>query len=160
MGERVTRAAAPGPDHTMADVDAGTLPARVSIDPNVRVRGNQTFTGFDDCDRIPAIGEPVTVYEDEAGIEGPAVCAGLDEAKRLVYLDVDWANLVCRTCRNTGFACEDHPQLPWEGAHGPTALHPEHGGAGMPCPACCDPIPQDGTRAICDAFTPRHLRTT
>jgi len=65
---------------------------------------------------------------------------------------------VCRDCLDTGYACEDHPQFPWEGVHGPTPLHGEHGGAGMPCPTCCDPIPQDGTHAVSDAFTPRHLR--
>ncbi len=68
------------------------------------------------------------------------------------------ADFACPNCRDTGYACEDHPELPWEGVHGSTALHPEHGGAGMPCPTCCDPIPQDGTRSITDAFTPRHLR--
>jgi len=67
---------------------------------------------------------------------------------------------VCANCRDTGYACEDHPQLPWAGVHGPTPLHGEHGGAVMPCPACCDPIPTDGTHSITDAFTPRHLRTT
>ncbi len=66
---------------------------RVRIDPNVRVRGNQTFSTFADCDRIPAVGDKVTVYEDEADIEGPAVCTGLDEGKRLVYLAVDWTLL-------------------------------------------------------------------
>lgn len=69
-------------------------------------------------------------------------------------------DFTCPSCFDTGFACEDHPQPPWEGVHGPTALHPEHGGIGMPCPTCCDPIPQDGTRSITDAFTPRHLRST
>lgn len=68
------------------------------------------------------------------------------------------ATPVCGNCLDTGYACEDHPELPWEGAHGPTALHPEHGGTGMPCPTCCDPIPQDGTHSITEAFTPRHLR--
>jgi hypothetical protein len=68
------------------------------------------------------------------------------------------ATPVCGNCLDTGYACEDHPELPWEGVYGPTALHPEHGGIGMPCPTCCDPIPQDGTARITDAFTPRHLR--
>jgi hypothetical protein len=67
---------------------------RIRIDPNVRVRGNQTFSTFDDCDRIPAVGDQVTAYEDEDGIEGPAVCTGIDEDKRLVYLRVDWSALL------------------------------------------------------------------
>lgn len=133
-------------------------PARVEIDPNVRVRGNQTFSTFEDCDRIPAVGEPVIVYESEAAIEGPAVVTGLDEGKRLVYLDVDWSSLTCRTCRDEGFACESHPERPWEGAAAPP-VGCDCGAPGIPCPTCCDPIPQDGTHSITDAFTPRHLRT-
>jgi hypothetical protein len=68
------------------------------------------------------------------------------------------ADCACLACADTGHACEDHPDFPWEGIHGPTALHPEHGGLGIPCPACCDPIPADGQHSISDAFTPRHLR--
>jgi hypothetical protein len=37
-------------------------------------------------------------------------------------------------------------------AHG--ACHCD--GAGIPCPTCCDPIPEDGTRSIGDAFTPQR----
>lgn len=70
------------------------------------------------------------------------------------------ATPVCGECLGTGYACEDHPESPWEGVHGPTPLHSEHGGAGMPCPSCCDPVPQDGTHSISEAFTPRHLRNT
>lgn len=82
------------PDRAIARVLAGGLQARCEVDPNVRVRGNQTFTRFADCDRVPAIGEHVIVFESEADIEGPAMCTGLDEGKQLIYLDVDWARLV------------------------------------------------------------------
>jgi hypothetical protein len=64
---------------------------------------------------------------------------------------------VCPNCLNTGFACETHPGHPWEGATGPHPDACDHG-PGIPCPTCCDPIPQDGTRSIADAFTPRHPR--
>lgn len=67
--------------------------ARVQIDLNVRLGRTRTFSAFRHCDRIPAVGEPVVVYEPEAGIEGPAVCSGIDEDKQLVYLDVDWPGL-------------------------------------------------------------------
>jgi hypothetical protein len=64
---------------------------------------------------------------------------------------------VCPACLNEGIVCENHPDRPWEG----TAAPPDGCGcgAGMPCPACCDPAPQDGAASIADAFTPRHLRT-
>lgn len=68
------------------------------------------------------------------------------------------ATPVCRECLDTGHVCEDHPAFPWEGVYGSSAFHAEHGGIGMPCLACCDPIPTDGTGSIADAFTPRHLR--
>lgn len=71
----------------------------------------------------------------------------------------DTAVHVCPNCLNEGHACENHPERPWEGTIAP----PEGcdcGGAGIPCPTCCDPIPQDGRHSIREAFTPRHLRTT
>jgi hypothetical protein len=52
--------------------------------------------------------------------------------------------------------CEDHPEFPAfitvEGHSG------DCGGAGMPCPACCSPIPEDGTRSIAEAFIPDWKR--
>lgn len=73
----------------------------------------------------------------------------------------------CGTCRDTGFVCEDHPGRTWgdmccddpvtDGlicGHG--ACH--CGAAGMPCPACCSPVPEDGTVPIGWAFTPDRLR--
>jgi hypothetical protein len=62
----------------------------------------------------------------------------------------------CTTCDDTGHVCEHHPHRPWDGiSDADTACH--CGGAGMPCPQCCDPIPEDGTHRIGEAFTPRHL---
>jgi hypothetical protein len=54
--------------------------------------------------------------------------------------------------------CEDHPEAPWEGVHGTVEGHAEHGGIGMPCPACCSPVPEDGTRDIAEAFIPDWQR--
>jgi hypothetical protein len=48
--------------------------------------------------------------------------------------------------------------MPWEGIHGTVEGHVEHGGAGMPCPACCSPVPEDGTRSIAEAFVPNRRR--
>jgi len=88
---------APEPvDRAIARILAGGLdqPPRAEIDPNVRVRGNQTFTTFSCCDRVPLPGEHVTVYEPESGVEGPAVVTDVDDTKRLVYLKVDWERLL------------------------------------------------------------------
>lgn len=38
--------------------------------------------------------------------------------------------------------------MPWEGLHGTVEGHAAHGGIGMPCPACCPPVPQDGRHSI------------
>lgn len=52
--------------------------------------------------------------------------------------------------------CEEHPQFPWELI---VEGHPASCGApGMPCPACCSPIPEDGTTSILVAFTPDWKR--
>jgi len=67
------------------------------------------------------------------------------------------APVVCRSCADTGHVCEDHPDRPWGGIT--DDINGCHcGGAGVPCPACCDPIPTDGSTSIGVAFTPRHLR--
>lgn len=73
----------------------------------------------------------------------------------------------CHNCNDTGHACENHPDRPWgylccngpvpgSGLCGHGACH--CGGAGMPCPACCSPIPEDGRHSIADAFTPDWMR--
>jgi hypothetical protein len=61
-------------------------------------------------------------------------------------------HLRCVACLDTGHVCENHPHLPWE--------HPEGCGcgAGMPCPACCSPIPEDGAQLVGLAFVPDWQR--
>lgn len=62
----------------------------------------------------------------------------------------------CPHCLDDGEVCEDHPQFP---AHVNVEGHRgEDCGAGMPCPACCSPIPEDGTHSIAEAFTPDWKR--
>lgn len=61
----------------------------------------------------------------------------------------------CLHCLDTGHVCEDHPQYPWDVT---VEGHRDCGGAGMPCMACCPPIPADGTRSIAEAFTPDWQR--
>ena len=61
----------------------------------------------------------------------------------------------CLHCLDDGIVCEDHPGYPFgidvEG-------HAHCGAAGMPCPACCSPIPEDGTHSIAEAFVPDWAR--
>jgi hypothetical protein len=66
--------------------------------------------------------------------------------------------LHCLGCLDTGVVCENHPDRPWEGATPPPACCP-CGGAGMPCPACCSDIPQDGRHSIAEAFVPDWMRS-
>lgn len=65
----------------------------------------------------------------------------------------------CPHCLDDGYVCEDHPDAPWEGIHGTVEGHAEHGGIGMPCPACCSPVPEDGAHSIAEAFVPDWRRT-
>lgn len=62
----------------------------VNIDPNVRVRGNQTFAGFEDADASVRPYEWVDVVEPESGARGAAMVTEVDEDKRLIYLSVIW----------------------------------------------------------------------
>ncbi len=64
----------------------------------------------------------------------------------------------CPACVDDGIVCEDHPDKPWEGIHGSVEGHAEHGGVGMPCPACCSPLAEDGTHPIVEAFIPEWRR--
>jgi hypothetical protein len=75
---------------------------RIEIDPNVRVRGNKTFAGFEDVQEhgqltrtrlrdVPVTaGEAVLAWEPEDNIVTDAVVVDVDEEKRLVYLAVEW----------------------------------------------------------------------
>ena len=66
---------------------------RVEIDLNVRVRGNDTFVGFDDLSGPVSVGELVEVYESESGVSGEGRVTEIDGDRELVYLSVDWPSL-------------------------------------------------------------------
>lgn len=64
------------------------------IDPNVRVAGNQTFSGIEDVvGDMPDEGDQVIVREPESGATGRAIVMRVDFSDRLIYLAVDWAGL-------------------------------------------------------------------
>lgn len=69
------------------------MKTRIVIDPNVRVRKNQTFAGFEDVFGIPVVGGLVEVVEVESGVTGPATVTEIDHDRNLVYLAVEWAAL-------------------------------------------------------------------
>lgn len=89
-------------------------------------------------------------------------CPGCDETELaaargfrpsdFVCMTCGYLTQICRPCLNSGHVCEDHPECAWGDGDGCC------GAAGMPCPACCDPIPLGGTHRIRVAFQPRHLR--
>jgi hypothetical protein len=83
---------------------------------------------------------------------GPALCKACAAESLALHR--------CARCLDDGMVCEDHPEFPWEGIHGTVEGHAEHGGIGMPCPACCSPIPEDGTRDIAEAFIPDGKRAS
>jgi hypothetical protein len=62
----------------------------------------------------------------------------------------------CYFCLDTGMVCENHPKKVWSGI---LDVGKACGcGAGMPCPACCSKIPEDGTQPIRLAFVPDWMR--
>ncbi len=67
---------------------------RIEIDLNIRVRGNQTYAGYENVSgALPAIGDHVEVFESESGLVGSGIVVELDDKRQIVYLDVDWATL-------------------------------------------------------------------
>jgi hypothetical protein len=74
-------------------------PAVVVIDPNVRVRGGQTYVGvedvgvnMEDVGGPVAVGSPVTCREVEDGVDWDGTMASIDESHGIVYIAVDWAS--------------------------------------------------------------------
>lgn len=65
----------------------------------------------------------------------------------------------CQVCCDTGHVCENCPDRAWEmpGEYGRDCA--ARCGAGMPCPACCSPIPLDGSVSIGLAFIPDWKRS-
>jgi hypothetical protein len=70
-----------------------TTRTRVVIDPNVRVRGNGTYAGFEDVTGPITLHEPVEVYEPESRLVGQGQVTDIDADRELVYLSVDWSSL-------------------------------------------------------------------
>lgn len=69
---------------------------RIVIDPNVRVRGQLTYAGFEDVEGSIAVGQNVDVVEPESGLVGKGLIVEIDLQTQLVYLGVDWSALVIR----------------------------------------------------------------
>jgi hypothetical protein len=66
----------------------------IMIDPNVRVAGGLTFSGFEDVrGAMPAEGQQVLVREPEANLIAVGVVDHVDTVDELVYIAVDWTQL-------------------------------------------------------------------
>lgn len=69
---------------------------RIAVDLNVRVQGHRTYAGFEDvvgaanADHLVAVGDKVLAWEPEDDIVTDATVCAVDEATRIIYLDVDW----------------------------------------------------------------------
>lgn len=66
---------------------------RIEIDPNVRVRGNGTYAGFEDVTGDLVMGDGVEVFESESGLHGTARITEIDVQRQLVYLSLEWSQL-------------------------------------------------------------------
>lgn len=85
---------------------------RVLIDLNVRVRGNDTYAGFEDVDSWPiSVGSVVEVFEPESGVHGGGRVNDIDLVRRLVYLSVDWASLTDEPIADISSAVALEPSL-------------------------------------------------
>ncbi|KZS82297.1 hypothetical protein A4G29_12265 [Mycobacterium kansasii] len=66
----------------------------IMIDPNVRVGGGLTFSGYEDVrGPMPVAGQQVLVREPEANLVAVGLVDHIDESDRLIYITVDWAQL-------------------------------------------------------------------
>jgi hypothetical protein len=65
---------------------------RVTVDLNVRVRGNQAYSTVEDADGPVAVGDKVLAVEQETGVWADATVTEVDGARGLVYLAVDWGS--------------------------------------------------------------------
>lgn len=81
--------------------------ARVRIDPNVRVRGNGTYSGVEDVYGVLVQGDEVVVFEPEANLVGKGRVSEIDLERQLVYLAVDWSSLQVQESGDLGEEAED-----------------------------------------------------
>lgn len=66
----------------------------LTIDPNVRVAGGLTFSGFEDvCGPMPSEGQSVLVREPQANLVAVGIVDRIDHVDSLIYLAVRWETL-------------------------------------------------------------------
>jgi len=102
------------PDNPQTSSDAANngRAVRVLIDLNVRFPDGRTRAGLEDADGPLVSGQTVEVWEAESGVRGPGLVSWIDEAKRLVYLAVDWAQLRAEDAApNSGDAADNSGTL-------------------------------------------------
>lgn len=91
------------------------MTSRIAIDPNVRVRGNETYAGFEDVEGVVGVDDDVEVWEPEIGLTGLGRITDIDADRRLIYLAVDWASLrlapIRQAVRANVTVYSSHPQV-------------------------------------------------
>ena len=66
----------------------------IMIDPNVRVEGDLTFSGFEDVrGAMPTVGQRVLVREPESNLVASGTVARVDSDDSLIYIRVEWGSL-------------------------------------------------------------------
>lgn len=140
------------------------LYVNVTVDEQGRRWASSVIRDLDSGNVYEIPGGQMTVVETECETHPGRVHGLCPEC-----LDVTEAQLAigprCLACRDTGYVCENHPDRLWAPeccAVPPNVDECEHGacqcGAGMPCPACCSPLPQDGLHRATDAYIPDWKR--
>ena len=66
----------------------------IMIDPNVRVAGGLTFSGFEDVrGPMPSVGQSVLVREPEANLVATGIVDHVDYQDSLIFVAVNWETL-------------------------------------------------------------------
>lgn len=83
------------PDRAIAALYAPETPARIRVaaDLSRSFSTNRLTVGFEDCDRIPEIGDLVDACDLIDGTEATAEVVGIDEDERIVRVAVDWTTM-------------------------------------------------------------------
>lgn len=67
------------------------MTVRAAIDPDLRLRGDQTCARIEDVDGTVVAGSRVEAYDRGSGRTWPAEVSRVDRRRGVVYLDVHWS---------------------------------------------------------------------
>lgn len=83
------------PDLAVASVLAGGLAPRnrAAVDLSRPYATNRVLVDWEDCDRVPAIGDRITAVDATTRQEADADVVGLDEERHTAALAIDWTTI-------------------------------------------------------------------